>query len=128
MITGSPGRRLLLFLPLTVLVACQTISASEDVPAVIADPTEVSRADLRATLMEIFGERRITVAEDALTSTSLLVLEQGPQRTGGPEDVSGRQMLPPLRLRLVKNGDDCVLVDLRDDSRHLLADTNCRPE
>jgi hypothetical protein len=37
-------------------------------------------------------------------------------------------MEEPIRFRLVKSGDDCVLVDLRDESRHLLPDTTCAPE
>ncbi len=37
-------------------------------------------------------------------------------------------MEAPFQFRLVINGDDCILVDLRDDSRHTLNDTVCIAE
>ena len=50
------------------------------------------------------------------------------QREGSKQDAYGRNLESPLQFRLVKNGADCVLVDLRDDSRHPLADTDCAAE
>ena len=41
---------------------------------------------------------------------------------------TGRVLEAPIRFRLVKSGGECVLVDLRDESRHLLPDTTCVPE
>lgn len=113
---------------LSFAAGCQTLDAGSDVPAVITEPDDASRAALRNTLAEIYDDRRITIADDALTTTSLLILEIGPPRTGAATDVGDRQTERPLRIRLVRNGDDCVLIDLRDDSRHALADTNCVPE
>jgi hypothetical protein len=34
----------------------------------------------------------------------------------------------PFQFRLVINGDDCVLIDQRDESRHELKDTSCIAE
>ena len=31
----------------------------------------------------------------------------------------------PIRFRLVLNGDDCILIDGRDESRYVLPNTGC---
>ena len=40
----------------------------------------------------------------------------------------GRILAEPFRFRLVQRGEDCVLIDPRDESRRVLADTRCVPE
>jgi hypothetical protein len=34
----------------------------------------------------------------------------------------------PIQFRLVTDGTNCILVDQRDASRHILADTRCVAE
>jgi hypothetical protein len=34
----------------------------------------------------------------------------------------------PIQFRLVINGDDCILIDQRDRSRHNLENTTCEAE
>jgi len=107
---------------------CQTMNASADVPAVITDPDEASHSALKAALADSFGGLDVVIADDALTKSSLLTIERGPHRTINNPSPDGRIITEPFRFRLVKNGGECVLVDLRDDSRHVLADTDCAPE
>ena len=107
---------------------CQTMNGAGDVPAVITNPDDNSRAALKAALAASFGGRDVAIADDALTKTSLLTVEREPRRTIDSPSPGGRILTEPYRFRLVSNGQDCVLVDLRDDSRHVLADTNCAPE
>lgn len=110
------------------VAGCQTMNAGGDVPAVITGPDDKSRADLKAALAASFGGLDVVIADDALTQTSLLTIERGPHRTINNPSPGGRILADPFRFRLVKSGKDCVLIDLRDDSRHLLADTSCVPE
>ena len=112
-----------------LLSGCQSMNAGADVPAVIVNADDASRAALQATVNGLFAGRDVMLADDALTTSSVLLLEHGPRgQMAGDSPATGRIVEEPLRLRLVKNGDDCVLIDPRDDSRHLLADTSCRPE
>jgi hypothetical protein len=37
-------------------------------------------------------------------------------------------MDPPIQFRLVANNSACILIDTRDDSRHLLENTTCVAE
>ena len=107
---------------------CQTIDAAADVPALINEPDDASRAALRDTISSIFGGRDILLADDALTKTSLLLIERNVRGSMNAPPATGRVLEEPIRFRLVKSGEDCVLVDLRDESRHVLADTDCVPE
>jgi len=111
-----------------LVAGCQTMNAGADVPAVITGPDDSSRADLKAALAASFGGLDVVIADDALTQTSLLTIERGAHRTINNPSPDGRILADPFRFRLVKSSNDCVLVDLRDDSRHVLANTNCVPE
>ena len=111
-----------------LIAGCQTMNAAADVPAVITRPDDASRAALRETIAAIFGGRTVPLADDALTKSSLLLIERNLRGSLDAPPATGRVMEEPIRFRLVKSGDDCVLVDLRDESRHLLPDTTCVPE
>ncbi len=120
--------RVSLITGILLIAGCQTLSAGADVPAVITAPDEASHAALKAALADSFGGLDVVIANDALTKSSLLTIERGPHRTINNPSPDGRIITDPFRFRLVKNGDECVLVDLRDDSRHVLAETDCAPE
>jgi hypothetical protein len=111
-----------------LVAGCQTMHADTDIPAVIKDPDDHSRADVKAALAASFGGRDVVIADDALTQSSLLMIERGPHRTINNPSPDGRIIAEPFRFRLVRNGEECVLIDLRDDSRHVLANTDCIPE
>lgn len=116
-------------IPMLILVtSCQTLTANPDLPALIIQPNDDSRAALQATLSDIFGGYEIRLASDALTRSSLLTLETGVQKTFGDQPATGRILSEPYKFELIKNGDNCTLIDLRDGTRHVLADTTCIPE
>ena len=122
------NRNLVLPLLAGLLAGCQTMNAADDVPAIITDPDEDSRAALRATVSGLFLGQNVLIADDALTSSSVLPIEFGRRGSLEYKPLSGRVVTEPLRFRLVLNGGDCYLIDPRDESRHLLADTSCTPE
>jgi hypothetical protein len=111
-----------------LLAGCQAMSSDNDVAAVIVDADDASRAALRATLADAFGGREVVIADDALTTSSVLAIERGPHRTINNPTPDGRILAEPHRFRLVKRGDECVLIDPRDQSERVLADTRCAPE
>jgi len=109
------------------LFACQTVTTNFDKPARITDPTDESRAALRATVnAALYAE--VTLAGDALTNSNLLLIERAMPQTIAGSPALGRNMEMPYQFRLVINGDDCILIDQRDESRHALQDTNCAVE
>ncbi len=112
---------------LIVLAGCQTVGNYDDVPALVTNPTAASRVAVQRAVKE-FLTMEVTIADDALTSSSLLIIERNPPRGLQSQPATGRNMDPAIQFRLVLNGTDCVLVDTRDDSRRVLEDTTCAAE
>ena len=112
---------------LIVLAGCQTVSKTDDVPAIVTNPTAASRAAVQRAVKD-FLTIEVTIADDALTSSSLLIIERNPPRGMQNQVATGRNMDPAIQFRLVLNGTDCILVDTRDDSRRVLEDTACAAE
>ena len=105
---------------LVFLCACKTDDVRHDVPAQIIDPTPESRAELRHVVSNTLGGRAVTIADDALTKDSLLIIE--------PKHLTGRDLRRPEHFRLVLNGAHCVLVHEGTETRMRLTDTTCRAE
>jgi hypothetical protein len=113
---------------LLLLAGCQAIGANDDQPAVIVQPSDASRAALKQTLSAIFGGEEITLADDALTYSSMLTLENSPPNSADSQAALGRVVTRPFSFQLIKNRHACFLVDLRVGERHFLANTTCAPE
>jgi hypothetical protein len=114
-------------LALIGIAACQTVASGEDVPARIVAPTEVSRAELQYNVNSAL-RTEVLLADDALVESSVLTIERNQPGTMQNPLPQGRVMETPIQFRLVKRGDDCILVDQRDQTRYLLESTNCVAE
>ncbi len=113
---------------LLTITGCQTVTAQPDLPALIINPDEASMASLQVTLSNLFGGQTIQLFNDVLTHSSVLALEQGQKKSLTTPATNGRIMTAPYKFHLVKNAADCVLIDLRDNSRHTLPNTSCVAE
>lgn len=106
---------------------CKNVAPDADQAAVIANPDAASRAALQQTVNTAL-HTDVTLADDALTDTSVLVVERKiPQSIEG-SPAQGRNMEMPIQFRLVTDGTNCILVDQRDLSRAVLVDTECVAE
>lgn len=88
--------------------ACSRLSAQEQ-PAVIAEPTEQSRAELARIVTMAMNGQPVTLAGDALVHDSTLTLER---RTPAGEQgaaATGRTLESPARFELVLRGASCVV-------------------
>lgn len=117
---------LLVLLALTLL-ACRRLSAQEQ-PAVIASPSEQTRAELHRVVAAALNGQSVTLADDALTLDSLLTIER--RMPSGPQGrvATGRALEAPEQLRLVLRGTHCVLVRQADGAAWELKDVQCIPE
>lgn len=113
-----------LFVATSGVVGCQTVATGYDKPARITNPSDESRAALQQTVNAALNTN-VTLAADALTDSSLLIIEHAMPRSMDGSPAQGRTMEMPIQFRLVINGDDCILIDQRDESRHVLQDTSC---
>ena len=123
----NANRCIAVILAAALLCGCQTMAADKERPARIIDADDASRAALQAALRDALG-RDVLLAESALTDSSRLIIEVSPPRTMENPAPAGLELRDPLQFQLVKSGDDCILVNLQDDSRRVLADTRCEAE
>jgi hypothetical protein len=107
------------------LAACATMSGRPDLPAVLTNPTAESRAELVRRVSGALHGAPITIADDALTRDSTLIIERTPPRTADGVPLSGRETGRPEHFRLVKNGSHCVLVHERTGKRWTLKAATC---
>lgn len=110
-----------------VVCALSVAACKEVVPAVIIEPDEASRQALQHAVNEALGTD-VMLAPSALTDTSVLYIERRMLESMDGLPLEGRRMDAPIRLTLVTDGSKCVLIDMRDESRHVLADTECVAE
>lgn len=110
-----------------VLSGCQTMATDQDRPARIVNPDDASRAALQNTINTAL-RTDVVIADDALTDSSVLVIERSPPRTMQNPNPQGLVLEAPIRIRLVINGSDCILIDERDSARYVLENTSCEAE
>ncbi len=113
---------------LFAITGCKTTPPQEDLAAVIANPTPQSRAELLRVLTKAVNGAPVTIADDALTEKSLLIIEHRSPRDLKNRPLKGRNLSRPKQFRLVLAGKDCLLVDQSDGKRWALSSTSCVPE
>lgn len=92
------------------------------------DPTPAANAELENVVSSALDGRPVTLASDALTRESTLIIEPRQlRRIDGPPEL-GRNLGRPEHFRLVLDGNHCFLVHDETELRWLLGDTQCIPE
>jgi hypothetical protein len=121
------GFRVLAVAAAAQLLAC-SMPTQSDVPAVITNPSNQSRTDLRLAVERALNRSPILLADDALTHDSVLIIDRVPQRDSQGVPLSGREVVGrPEMFRLYKSGKQCVLVHADDGIRQVLKSTTCEP-
>jgi hypothetical protein len=110
------------------LAGCNLNGVHDERPALIVAPTAESRAELERAVSEMLHGADVMLADDALTASSILVVERNRIRSMENRPLSGRDLGRPERFRLVTTGDRCVLIHENDDARRELLETECVPE
>jgi hypothetical protein len=105
------------------LSAC-ALSAAESTPALLVSPDAVSRATLQRTVATLLG-RPVTLADDALTRESTLIVERTIARDSSGNRIDAAERAGPETLRLVKRGEECRLVHERTQKTATLAGVKC---
>ena len=110
------------------MAGCKTMPAQEDIAAVITNPTPKSRAELLQVLTNALNITPVTIADEALTRKSLLIIERQTSRDLKNRPLRGRDLGRPKQFQLVLNGGNCILVDQSNGKRWILSETSCVPE
>jgi hypothetical protein len=109
----------------SVWAAALLATTAPDRPALIVNPTAEGRAALLEAVRSALGGAPVTLADDALTRESILVIERKARRDAGGRRVQGRELGKPERFRLVRSGSSCVLIHERTGRRIPLERTEC---
>jgi hypothetical protein len=112
-------------LGLQSLPACAVLPDSLGTPAVIADPTAESRRELAGIIHEALGDVPVTLADDALTGSSLLSFEHALRRDPEGRPLNGRELTRPETFELFKRGSRCVLVQSKTGREWMLHHLKC---
>jgi hypothetical protein len=112
-------------LGLQSLPACAVLRDSLGTPAIIAEPTAESRRELAHVIHEALGDVPVTLADDALTGSSLLSLEHALRRDPAGGTLNGRDLSRPETFELFKRGSHCVLVRLKTGREWMLHHAQC---
>lgn len=113
---------------LLLMAACNSAPIQPDIPAVIVEPDDTSREELRQVISTALNGAEVTLADDALTLESSLSIEH-PQHQGiEQQPLRGRDLGRPETFHLVLDGSQCVLVHDNTGLRWLLLDTECRAQ
>jgi hypothetical protein len=108
--------------------ACKVNPAREDRPARIVNPTAESRAELQRVVSDMLFGADVVLADDALTTSSVLIVERSHRRSLDSPPLSGRDLGQPERFQLVTTGKKCVLIHGNDQARYELLETECVAE
>lgn len=111
---------------LILLGGCGSLRADQEVPAIITQPTAETRAELVGTVRTALNGAPVTIADDALTRESVLIIERAARDATGAR-LDGRDLGRPERFQLFKKGSDCVLVHEGTGKRSTLTSASCLP-
>ena len=122
--------RAMLLLAVATLMGCGQPSVLEglpaaELPAVVVQPSDRSRQELRTAVARMIGVGSVAVGSDAFVQTSLLVIEKARPRGIDGVQLSGRDYDRPEQFRLFKSDRGCVLIRLRTGAREALPNTQC---
>lgn len=100
--------RLLRLLPVLLVAACVGAPQAAPVPALRGAITEAGTAELAAAAARLVGAPSMSLAPNAFVEVPEISVEPRPARSlDGLAD--GRRRTPPVRLRLERDADGCLL-------------------
>lgn len=106
---------------------CRTVPERREQRAVIIHPGGQSWAALSDAVSKALNGARVRLADDALINTDLLIVEREQLRDPSGLPINGREREMPEQFRLVKAGDQCILVHTRTGRRFPLSGVDCSP-
>jgi hypothetical protein len=109
------------------LSGCLLRVSPPDVPAVLTNPTGRTHAEVARVVGRAMNGAPVTIADSALTSDDVLIVDRVVRRDARGVDLNGRETGRPEHFRLVKSGTRCVLVHERTGRRWTLTSATCSP-
>ena len=112
----------------SLLAACSASNVQPDVPALRTSTSSESRAEIEQTISTAMNGVPVTIADDALTEESTLLIERSRSRSIERPPEPGRSMERPQHFQLIVDARQCFLVHEETGLRWMLPATECIPE
>ena len=109
------------------LSGCVLRVAPPDVPAVLTNPNARTPEELARAVSRGMNGAPVTIADSALTSDDVLIVDRVVRRDSRGVELNGRETGRPEHFRLVKSGSRCVLVHDQTGRRWTLGSAICAP-
>lgn len=124
-----PWFKTLGYLPLVVLAACSARALSGPLePALLENASSEVRAELAQVVSAALGGIQVTLGEEVLTATSILVIEQDVPRDLQQRPLAGRSLAVPVRFQLLTGDEGCWLKRLPQGPVWALTRARCTRE
>jgi hypothetical protein len=117
--------RIVVLSALVTLSACASV-AGQDGPAVLTEATTQTHQELVQVVSAAMNAPTLTIAADALTTDSELIIERAPARDAGGRRLQGRELSQPEHFQLITTGGRCVLLHVRTKAEYELSSAKCR--
>ncbi len=104
-----------------VLGACETLPPRKGAPAILSNPSAQTTAELNEVISKALHGARVTIAQDALTTESGLIIERAFNQ------MAGRRMDRPDHFTLSLSGHQCILTHEETDTHYALKHAKCTP-
>jgi len=111
-----------------VLSACAAPPPIEpERPALLVAPNAQTHEELTYAISAIFNGVPVALANDALTTSSVLLIDRAPARDASGRLLNGRDLGKPEHFQLVVSGARCTLIHERSGQRIDLSTATCKP-
>jgi hypothetical protein len=117
-----------LVLLVSAIAACGTPAVQPEYPALLTNPSPTTLLEIEQTISTAMDGAKVSIAEDALTTSSQLTIEQSMLRSIDQQPEMGRNLGRPDQFQLLIDGPQCVLVHDKTGLHWLLKTVECVAE
>jgi hypothetical protein len=107
------------------VAACSTPAVNSEYPALLTNPGPSTTLEIEQTISSAMEGAKVSIAEDALTTSSQLTIEQNMIRSIEQQPEMGRNLGRPDHFQLLIDGPQCVLVHEKTGLHWLLNTVEC---
>ncbi len=115
----------LVFLVLPAFVGCKNSITKNAVDAIILNPSVASQEELLSVTKEALNRSHIVLADNALTTDSILIIDRDLKNDLSGDYAMGRRFDQPIKFRLLKKNGQCILIQENTDKYWVLQQTQC---
>ncbi len=117
--------RLLPLCLLLALLSCKSGLEAKDAAALIVSPTPSGQRELVAVVASAIGRDTVLLADDALVTSSELIIERAQIKRIDGRVGGGREFTRPDHFKLVLSGSKCFLIHQANQARYELSESRC---